>query len=151
MPKAERLVFQAVHSLDVGEAYRLAVVGDARGAFNVAADPVLDAEALGEALAARPIPVHAGALRAAASLSWRLRLQPTEPSWLDMALGVPLMDTARARSELGWRPRYRSDEALVDLLHGMRDGAAYDTPPLERRAGGPLRIKEILTGVGGRA
>ena len=68
-----------------------------------------------------------------------------------MALGVPLMDTARARSELGWRPRYRSDEALVDLLHGMRDGAAYDTPPLERRAGGPLRIKEILTGVGGRA
>lgn len=151
VPKAERLVFQAVHSLDVGEAYRLAVVGDARGAFNVAADPVLDAEALGEALAARPIPVHAGALRAAASLSWRLRLQPTEPSWLDMALGVPLMDTARARSELGWRPRYRSDEALVDLLHGMRDGAAYDTPPLERRAGGPLRIKEILTGVGGRA
>ena len=86
-----------------------------------------------------------------ASRSWRLRLQPTEPSWLDMALGVPLMDTARARSELGWRPRYRSDEALVDLLHGMRDGAAYDTPPLERRAGGPLRIKEILTGVGGRA
>ena len=150
VPRAERLVFQAVHSLDVGEAYRLAIVGDARGAFNVAADPVLDADALGDALGAKPVPVHAGALRAAAALSWHLRLQPTAPSWLDMALGVPLMDTARARSELGWKPRYRADEALVDLLHGLRDGAAYDTPPLERRAGGPLRVKELLTGVGAR-
>jgi UDP-glucose 4-epimerase len=150
VPRAERLVFQAVHSLDVGEAYRLAVVGDSRGAFNIAADPVLDAQTLGEALGARPVPIHAGALRAAAALSWRMRLQPTEPSWLDMGLGVPLMDTARARTELGWRPRYRADEALLDLLHGMRDGAAYDTPPLEHRAGGPLRVKELLTGVGAR-
>jgi|SRR5215218_381998 len=150
VPRAERLVFQAVHSHDVGEAYRLAIVGDVRGAFNIAADPVLDAEALGNALGARPIPVHAGALRAAAAVSWWMRLQPTAPSWVDMALGVPLMDTARARTELGWRPRYRADEALVDLLHGMRDGAAYDTPPLEHHAGGPLRVKELLTGVGGR-
>jgi UDP-glucose 4-epimerase len=150
VPRAERLVFQAVHSFDVGEAYRLAIVGDARGAFNVAADPVLDAEALGDALGARPIPIHAGALRAAAGVTWRLRLQPTEPSWVDMALGVPLMDSARARSELGWTPRYRADEALVDLLQGMRDGAAYDTPPLEHGAGGALRVKELLTGVGGR-
>jgi nucleoside-diphosphate-sugar epimerase len=150
VPKAERLVFQAVHSLDVGQAYRLAAVGDARGAFNIAADPVLDAQALGEALGAKPIPVHAGALRAAAGISWRLRLQPTEPSWVDMALGVPLLDSTRARMELGWTPQHGADEALVDLLHGMRDGADFDTPPLERGAGGPLRVKELLTGVGGR-
>src|SRR5215208_7166724 len=37
LPYDERLVFQAVHSYDVGEAYRLALVGDARGAFNIAA------------------------------------------------------------------------------------------------------------------
>jgi nucleoside-diphosphate-sugar epimerase len=150
VPRTDRLVFQAVHSLDVGEAYRLAVVSDVRGAFNVAADPVFDAEVLGEVLGARPVPVHPGVLRAAAGLSWRLRLQPTEPSWIDMALGVPLMDVTRATAELGWRPRRRADEALLDVLHGMRDGAAYDTPPLERGAGGPLRVRELLTGVGGR-
>ena len=53
VPDVPRLRFQAVHSLDVGEAYRLAVVGDARGAFNVAAEPVIDPEVLGEVLGAR--------------------------------------------------------------------------------------------------
>src|SRR3954452_10005706 len=39
VPDVERLRFQAVHSLDVGDAYRLAVVrDDARGAYNVAAE-----------------------------------------------------------------------------------------------------------------
>ena len=42
VPDTPRLRFQAVHSRDVGDAYRLAIVGDARGAFNVAAEPVLD-------------------------------------------------------------------------------------------------------------
>src|SRR4051812_24259055 len=36
VPRNDRLRFQAVHSLDVGEAYRLAATGDARGAFNIA-------------------------------------------------------------------------------------------------------------------
>jgi nucleoside-diphosphate-sugar epimerase len=150
VPKAERLVFQAVHSLDVGEAYRLAAVGDVRGAFNVAAEPVLDPNALAEALGAKPVAVSFGVLRAAADLSWRLRMQPTAPSWVDLAFGVPVMDTSRARSELAWQPRHGADEALVELLGGMRDGAGYPTPPLERRAGGPLRVKELLTGVGQR-
>jgi UDP-glucose 4-epimerase len=42
VPDLSRLRFQAVHSHDVGEAYRLAVMGDVRGPFNVAAEPVLD-------------------------------------------------------------------------------------------------------------
>ncbi len=42
MPATSRLVFQAVHAHDAGEAYRLAVVGDARGPFNLAAEPELD-------------------------------------------------------------------------------------------------------------
>ncbi|HEX2160258.1 MAG TPA: NAD-dependent epimerase/dehydratase family protein [Thermoleophilaceae bacterium] len=150
VPRAKRLVFQAVHARDVGEAYRLAAVSDVRGAFNVAADPVLDGEVLAEALGARPVSIHPGALRALADASWRLRLQPAAPTWLDLAFGVPTMDTTRARTELGWTPRRRSDEALLELLEGLRDGAAHDTPPLEAQAGGPLRVKELLTGVGGR-
>jgi UDP-glucose 4-epimerase len=150
VPQAERLVFQAVHSLDVGQAYRLAAVGDARGAFNVAAEPVLDGARLAEALDARTVPVSPRVLRALADVSWRLRLQPASPGWLDLAFGVPTMDATRARTELGWTPRFGADEALVELLDGLRDGAAFDTPPLQARAGGPLRIKELLTGVGGR-
>src|ERR687896_1523067 len=42
VPRTERLRFQSVHSNDVGEAYRLAVAREVRGAFNIAAEPVLD-------------------------------------------------------------------------------------------------------------
>jgi UDP-glucose 4-epimerase len=150
VPDDPRLVFQAVHSLDVGEAYRLAVKGDARGAFNVAADPVLDPERLAAMLGARRVRVPGRALRAGAAATWRLRLQPSEPGWVDMALNVPVMDCTRAREELGWRPRHTSVESLRELLEGIRDGAGIDTPPLAPGTGGPMRIREVLTGVGSR-
>jgi len=87
-------------------------------------------------------------LRAAAALTWRARLQPTPPGWLDMALAVPLMDTTRAREHLGWTPRHTSVDAFTALFDGLRDGAGYGTPPLDPAAGGPLRVRELLTGVG---
>jgi nucleoside-diphosphate-sugar epimerase len=149
VPRMERLRFQAVHSHDIGEAYRLAVVDDgAHGAFNIAADPVLDADVLGDLLGARPVPVPAGVLRLAAQLTWKAHLQPTPPGWLDLALGVPIMDTTRARTELGWTPRHSASEAFLELFHGLRDGAGYGTPPLDAGAGGPMRVREVLTGVG---
>jgi UDP-glucose 4-epimerase len=150
VPDHPRLVFQAVHSLDVGEAFRLAIAGEAAGAFNVAAEPVLDPAELARALAARRVRVRARALRAAAGLSWRLRLQPSEPGWVDMALAVPVMDTTRARQELGWRERHDATEALCELLDGIRRSDGLETPPLARSTGGPLRVRELLTGVGSR-
>jgi UDP-glucose 4-epimerase len=149
IPRHPRLVFQAVHSLDVGEAYRLAIVrDDAHGAYNVAADPVLDPPELARILGARTVPVPAKLLRAAADVTWRLRLQPTSPGWLDMGLAVPVMDTSRARNELGWNPRHSAADALLELLDGMRDGAGVQTPPLAPETSGPARVREVLTGVG---
>jgi UDP-glucose 4-epimerase len=149
VPRHPRLRVQALHADDVADAYRRAIVSDsARGAFNVAADPVIDGDMLGRLLDARPVDVPGRALRALATLSWRLRLQPTEPGWLDMGLAVPLMDSARARGELGWVPRRGADDALLDLLEGMREAAGHPTPPLDPATSGPLRAREILTGVG---
>jgi UDP-glucose 4-epimerase len=151
VPRTERLRFQAVHSHDVGHAYRLSALADVRGPFNIAAEPVLDPAELARVLSARPVSVHPGLLRAGAALTYRLHLQPSEPGWLDMALAVPLMDTTRARRELGWEPRHRADDALRELLGGIRDRAGIDTPPLARDTSGPLRVRELLTGVGRRA
>jgi UDP-glucose 4-epimerase len=67
-----------------------------------------------------------------------------------MGLGVPLMDTRRAREQLGWSPRHTSTAALEELLAGMREPSGLPTPPLDARAGGPLRVREFLTGVGRR-
>ena len=67
-----------------------------------------------------------------------------------MALGVPIMSAERARTELGWTPRHSADDALLELLAGMRDRAGADTPRLDPAAGGPLRAREIASGVGAR-
>jgi nucleoside-diphosphate-sugar epimerase len=149
VPKVKRLRTQAVHTDDVGEAYRLAVVSDARGPFNLAADPVLDADSVAALLDARPVRVPAAVLKAGAAATWRLHLQPVSPGWLDLALQSPLLDAGRARAELGWRPRRSATQALDELLAGFREGAGGDTPPLDPDAGGPLRLGEFRTGVGG--
>jgi UDP-glucose 4-epimerase len=151
VPALDRLRFQAVHSDDVADAYRRAVRGDVRGAFNVAAEPVLDPPELGRLLGARPLPVSERALRGAVQASWKLRLQPSPPGWLDMALGVPLMDVTRARRELGWSATRGAGDALLELLDGMRRGEGIRTEPLAPGGDGPLRLREWLTGVGGRS
>ena len=149
VPEVDRLVFQAVHSLDVGDAFRRAVVnGDARGAYNVAAAPVLDPDELARVLGARKVRMPSRLLRAGADLTWKLRLQPTPKGWVDMGLGVPVMDTTRVRRELGWKETFSAGEALLDLIGGMRDRSGADTPPLAPASSGPLRVREFLTGVG---
>jgi hypothetical protein len=67
-----------------------------------------------------------------------------------MGLGVPLLDTTRARTELGWEPRRTATEALLELLGGMHDRAGVATPPLARSTSGPARVRELATGVGRR-
>jgi nucleoside-diphosphate-sugar epimerase len=152
IPAIERLRIQAVHADDVADAYARAIAErDVRGAFNVAAEPVLDPQTLGEILGARPVGMPASVVRAATDLAWRLRLQPTPPGWLDLALGVPLMDTTRARTELGWEPQHDAGQALAELLDGLRRGAGGDTPPLQADAGGAARERELATGVGARS
>jgi UDP-glucose 4-epimerase len=150
VPSVAGLRFQAVHSLDVGEAFRQAAFSNASGAFNIAADPVLDPDVIGRLLAARPVKVPKGVLRGLAWGTWHLRLQPTPPGWLDLALQVPLMSSERARRELGWQPRHGADEALLELLDGLRVGRGISTPPLHPRAGGRARTRELATGIGAR-
>jgi len=152
VPDLPGLALQAVHADDVADAYRLAVVDpSARGAYNIAAEPVLDVAELARLLRARPVRLHAGLVRALTTASWRLRLQPTPPGWLDMGLLGPIMDVTRARTELGWEPRRSAGDALLELLAGMREGAGLPTPPLDPATSGPLRSRELAAGVGGRA
>jgi UDP-glucose 4-epimerase len=149
LPLIRRLCFQAVHSADVGQAYMRAVLADVRGAFNIAAEPPLGPEQLARHLGVRTVPVPGAAVRGLVDLSWRLRLQPTPPGWLDMALNVPLMSSERARSELGWNPDHGSLEALEELLEGMRRGQGHATPPLAADGLG-ARVEDLRTGVGAR-
>ena len=150
VPAHERLRFQGVHSRDVGDAYRRAVVGDARGPFNLAAPPVLDGNELARMARARAVRVPSRLLRAGADVTWRMHLQPTPPGWVDLAFGVPIMDCGRAEAALGWAPTTGADEALRDVLSGMRSDAGLDTPPLSPKTSGALRARELESAVGER-
>ncbi|WP_018503914.1 NAD-dependent epimerase/dehydratase family protein [Parafrankia discariae] len=150
VPDLPGLRFQVVHSEDVGEAYRLAAERAVRGAFNIAAEPVVDSQLLAEALNARTVRVPARAARAALAAAWHLHLVPTAPGLLDAVLHLPLMDTTRAREELGWTPRHDSRAALGSLLRGLRTGVGGDTAALAPTTPAG-RVREVLTGVGQRS
>jgi UDP-glucose 4-epimerase len=132
VPLISGLRFQCAHTDDVAEAYRLAIRRDVRGPFNLAAAPIVSMRDVAALLGARTIGVSSRPLRLAAELAWRARLQPTPPGWLDVGMDVPMMSTARAEEELGWRPRATATQALAELLEGIREQAGDDTPPLAR-------------------
>ncbi|MET0152884.1 MAG: NAD-dependent epimerase/dehydratase family protein [Candidatus Binatia bacterium] len=143
VPRIPRLRFQAVHSKDVGQAYRLAILGDARGAFNIAAEPVIDPSELARMFGAWQVPVPARVVRALVSAAWHLRMQPSEAGWLDLALETPLLDTTRARRALGWSPRHSSRDALLEILEGMRLGSSAATPPLSASTSASFQVRRV--------
>ena len=148
LPYPRGLRTQAVHAADVGEAYRLAATRQVSGAFNIAADPVLDLDVLSQTLQARTFELPTRLVRGAAWAGWKLRLQPTSPGWLDMGMATPIMDIARARTELGWQAQVTAEQAVLELLEGLRRQAELDTPPLSRSTSGPFRWRELRSGVG---
>ncbi|MCW3020068.1 MAG: NAD-dependent epimerase/dehydratase family protein [Solirubrobacterales bacterium] len=150
LPYPRGLRTQVVHSRDVADAYRLAATRAVSGAFNIAADPVLDRDTLARTLEARILELPPRVVRAAAEASWKLRLQPTPPGWLDMGMLTPLMDVSRAHGELGWQPTVSADRVVLELLEGLREQAGLETPPLSPRTSGRLRRRELGVGASDR-
>ncbi|MCC5036675.1 NAD-dependent epimerase/dehydratase family protein [Streptomyces sp. WAC 00631] len=151
VPDLPGLRFQALHTDDAAEAYRLAVTSPAaHGAYNLAADPPVDAPMLAELFGARVVRMPAWPVRSGLAAAWRLHLVPASPQLFDAVLRLPLMDTRRAVEELGWRPRYTAREALMAFVDGLREERGMDTAPLASSLPGGGRAAEVATGVGER-
>lgn len=134
LPLDRRLCIPVVHADDVAAAFVRVIERRARGPFNVAAEPPVGRDDVAEVLGAKPIHVPSAVLGGLANLGWRLRLQPVDRGWLDMAFSVPLLDCGRARAELDWSPTWSSTEALADVIAGIGQHAHYGSPPLRRRS-----------------
>lgn len=111
---------QFVHASDVAAAALLCVHGQGPvGAYNLAGDDVVEGEEVPELLGLRTLPlprhVRRPAMRAVAALQ---SLHPVFAWPLTFAEPV-LVDTTKARTELGWRPRYSSRAALVATRPGL--------------------------------
>jgi UDP-glucose 4-epimerase len=145
LPDHPRLRVQAVHADDVAEAYLAAVRTDVTGAFNIAADPILDPPLVARHLHGRTVSVPRGVLRGLAGATWTARLQPTDPGWLDLAMGVPLLDCTRAATALGWTPKHDALSALDELIKGMARHAGTGSAALRSRSG---QLTDLLPGHG---
>lgn len=147
VPDVPGLAIQAVHAQDMARAYVLACTRPVVGAFNIAAEPVLDPPTLAALLGARGVPVPPALLRLLVEATWRLHVHPTDPGWVDIALRTPLLDTTRARTVLGWKPTHDAGQALLETLQAMGARQGADTPVLRPRSGLPRRALEVVRGL----
>jgi nucleoside-diphosphate-sugar epimerase len=112
-----RFPMQLIHEDDVGQALLLCTVGAGPpGAYNIAGDGVLTFADVAREFGFLPVPVPAGLSQAAAGVAARVPFLPPFAEWVEAASHPAIMDTAKARRELGWMPRYTGLEALRSTL-----------------------------------
>jgi nucleoside-diphosphate-sugar epimerase len=119
------LPLQLVHEEDMGQALlRCVVAAGPPGAYNIAADGFITAADLAREFGMLPLPLPAGPAQLAAGAIAALPLLPPVAQWVEAASHPAIMDTARAKQELGWAPRFTALETLRDTLRqGLRPGA----------------------------
>ena len=111
------LPLQFIHEDDVGQALLQCVVGAGpAGAYNIAGDGVLSAVDVARELGLRPLRLPAGPTHLAARTVAKVPFLPSFASWVEAMSQPAIMDTSRAKTELGWTPRYTGLEALRDTL-----------------------------------
>ncbi|HET8536884.1 MAG TPA: NAD-dependent epimerase/dehydratase family protein [Solirubrobacteraceae bacterium] len=114
--------FQLVHHDDVATALRSAVLGrGTSGVYNLAGPGELTMRDLAEALGYYTVPVPELAVDATAEVIARLPFMPDEASWIEAARIPVLMDTAKARKQLQWRPRHDALETLRATVEAHRE------------------------------
>lgn len=117
-----RLLMQIVHEDDVAEAFRLAIVGDAQGAFNIAGEDVLGARDIAKIMRARSIPIPLFGVKPLVDLAYRARLSKVPGDWIDTMRHPILVDSTRARTQLGWKPQFTSAGALESMANRLFEG-----------------------------
>jgi nucleoside-diphosphate-sugar epimerase len=116
--------FQLVHHDDVATAMEAAVLGRGEpGVYNLAGDGTMTMSDLARALGWYSVPVPDLALGAAAELVARLPFMPAEAQWIESLRHPVLMDTTRAREQLGWRPEHDAAETLEAMVTAGRSAS----------------------------
>jgi UDP-glucose 4-epimerase len=111
---------QLVHHDDVATAIALAATTPAPpGAYNIAGDGVVTVSDVANALGGRPVRVPAVAASAASAAISRLPKLPSMLEWLHSVRTSVVMDTTRARTQLGWQPVYSSADTLAALASSL--------------------------------
>jgi UDP-glucose 4-epimerase len=108
----------AVDHDDVAAAIALAATASApAGAYNIAGDGVVSTSEVVAALGGRPVRVPQLAAAAASAVVAQLPFAPSALEWLHVVRTSVVMDTSKAKSVLGWTPKFTSAETLEALAN----------------------------------
>jgi nucleoside-diphosphate-sugar epimerase len=107
------LPLQLIHEDDVAQALHLCVLGAGPpGAYNIAADQVVTSVDVARELGLRAVRVPGRPAAAAARALSRLPYLPSAAQWVEAISHPAIMDTTKAKSQLGWSPRHSAIDAL---------------------------------------
>jgi nucleoside-diphosphate-sugar epimerase len=119
--------FQLVHHDDVARAMAAAVLGaGAPGAYNLAAEGVVGVGDLARSIGWRSVPVPGPAVGLAAGMARRASFVSSQLEWATALRRPVLMDTAKARRELAWKPRFDAPETLLQTAVAARESGLLD-------------------------
>jgi len=111
------LPLQFVHEADLGQALLLCVVAAGPpGAYNIAADGILSSADVAREFGLIPLPLPAGPARFTARAVAALPFLPPALQWVEAASHPAIMDTSKAKRDLGWFPRFTALAALRDTI-----------------------------------
>ena len=112
------LAIQVVHLDDVVEAVRLALLSDARGAFNIAAPGAVTGEDFARLAGARMLRLPRPFVSAGARFANLVLPRRDVTGWLSITTRPPSVATARAERELGWTPTRTALEVAGEFVKG---------------------------------
>src|SRR4051794_16453829 len=118
---------QLVHHDDVARAMAAAICGDGPpGAHNPAGEGAIRVRDIASALGWRWIPVPRPAVNLGTAAARRLSFASPKLEWAIAAQTPVLMDTAKARQDLGWEPSFTAEETLRQTVAGARSNGLLD-------------------------
>jgi UDP-glucose 4-epimerase len=113
--------FQLVHHDDVATAMRAAALGAGEpGAYNLAGPGQITVATLASELGWRSVRIPAATVAAGSALVAHMPFLPAQLQWLSALREPVIMDTSKAKEELGWRPRHNAVQTLRETIAAAR-------------------------------
>jgi len=114
VPAFKNPVMQFLHIDDQTSAFEIALCATGSGVYNLAGLDSIDWRSMASLFGNISIPIPGQLLKAMTAATWAARLQNKSPgSGVDFIQYPWSVDIALAEKELGWRPRYSSEQALM--------------------------------------
>lgn len=111
---------QFLHEVDALASLKQAIDSDVSGVFNIASSGVMPLSTAIKLVGGMALPVPYFLLRRLTALLWSVRLSEAPAPFIALLRNLCVIDGARAREELGFRPAFTTRDAVLDFEGARR-------------------------------